>query len=58
MGVTSSDTDHCPAETHGYVAACRTCKWTGGGPGPICIAKRQEWIKAQQADKDDETDSQ
>ena len=26
------DTDHCPAETRGAIAACRTCKFTGGGP--------------------------
>lgn len=31
----------CPARDFGRIAACRTCKFTGGGASAVCIEMRR-----------------
>ena len=31
--------------TDKYIAACRTCKHTGGGPSSVCLSYREQYFR-------------
>ena len=37
----------CPALTHGSVAVCRFCIFTGGGPSALCVSMAERHHKNQ-----------